>query len=625
MTTQREKNQQILLNWIEKEVNSRLQQSLSNRISILLRKEEDPLSVHLFGEMELISNVGQSEKVLSRTEIFTVYQRDDIKGRLLILGEPGSGKTTTLLQLAKQLLEVAKNDINQPIPILFNLSTWVHDRQSIHNWIIDCLKAPPYSIKKELIQQWLEAGIILPLLDGLDEVASDRQKLCITQINEYLVKGRAQLPLIVCSRSKVFKQNKIPLLLNRSIIIKPLREEQIKNYIERTEEKQLWKEIQKDSELLELCKVPFFLILVIICCQKIDFNKWINLASLEKKKDYLFETYITQMLERPYPRPKYNDIDTKNWLKWLAVQLREDSQTDFFIENLQPYCLESRGEKLMYEVIFGVIRGSIFGLTGGFASALILNLMAELINLLAFGFIFGLIIGLIVGFIQGLGVEECKDIKPVARIELSFWKNKYKLIKSLIWGLLGGLLAGLFLGLLASVARRRLRGMSLAARVSTGLIFGLLVGMIAILKETLPRAHIDPAISTNQGIKSSITNNVKFSFISSISILIVMGIVLICSYQFPTLITFDGLTIGNVIKASCILSMGMVLISIFFVEVSAIQHFNLRIVLFLLGYTPWNYAKFLDYATNRLFLQRVGGGYRFIHRMLQEHFVNQHG
>ena len=57
---------------------------------------------------------------------------------------------------------------------------------------------------------------------------------------------------------------------------------------------------------------------------------------------------------------------------------------------------------------------------------------------------------------------------------------------------------------------------------------------------------------------------------------------------------------------------------------SAIQHFSLRIVLWFSGYIPWNYARFLDYATNRLFLQRVGGEYRFIHRLLQEHFAQMY-
>ncbi len=49
-----------------------------------------------------------------------------------------------------------------------------------------------------------------------------------------------------------------------------------------------------------------------------------------------------------------------------------------------------------------------------------------------------------------------------------------------------------------------------------------------------------------------------------------------------------------------------------------IQHLILRIIFFLTKKAPWNYARFLNYATEKMLLQRVGGGYRFIHRLLQE-------
>ncbi len=36
---------------------------------------------------------------------------------------------------------------------------------------------------------------------------------------------------------------------------------------------------------------------------------------------------------------------------------------------------------------------------------------------------------------------------------------------------------------------------------------------------------------------------------------------------------------------------------------------------------PWNYAKFLEYAANLRFIQRVGGRYRFMHDLLRKHFA----
>ena len=50
---------------------------------------------------------------------------DEVKGALLILGEPGSGKTTTLLELARDLIARAEKDSTLPVPVVFNLSSWV--------------------------------------------------------------------------------------------------------------------------------------------------------------------------------------------------------------------------------------------------------------------------------------------------------------------------------------------------------------------------------------------------------------------------------------------------------------------------------------------------------------------
>lgn len=51
---------------------------------------------------------------------------------------------------------------------------------------------------------------------------------------------------------------------------------------------------------------------------------------------------------------------------------------------------------------------------------------------------------------------------------------------------------------------------------------------------------------------------------------------------------------------------------------ACIQHSILRFILWCRGVIPWHYARFLDYATERMFLQRVGGRYRFIHDLLRD-------
>jgi hypothetical protein len=38
-------------------------------------------------------------------------------------------------------------------------------------------------------------------------------------------------------------------------------------------------------------------------------------------------------------------------------------------------------------------------------------------------------------------------------------------------------------------------------------------------------------------------------------------------------------------------------------------------------YAPWDYARFLDYASEKLFLKKAGGVYEFVHPTLRDHFA----
>jgi hypothetical protein len=53
-----------------------------------------------------------------------------------------------------------------------------------------------------------------------------------------------------------------------------------------------------------------------------------------------------------------------------------------------------------------------------------------------------------------------------------------------------------------------------------------------------------------------------------------------------------------------------------------LQHYLLRFLLYCSGAMPWNLTRFLDYAADRIFLRKVGGGYIFIHRLLMEYFAS---
>lgn len=56
---------------------------------------------------------------------------------------------------------------------------------------------------------------------------------------------------------------------------------------------------------------------------------------------------------------------------------------------------------------------------------------------------------------------------------------------------------------------------------------------------------------------------------------------------------------------------------------AAVQHYILRFWLWRAHLFPLNAVHFLDDATSRILLRRVGGGYNFVHRLLLDYFASQ--
>jgi hypothetical protein len=52
-----------------------------------------------------------------------------------------------------------------------------------------------------------------------------------------------------------------------------------------------------------------------------------------------------------------------------------------------------------------------------------------------------------------------------------------------------------------------------------------------------------------------------------------------------------------------------------------VQHFTLRVFLSLTHLLPWNCIRLLDVAADRMIVRKVGGGYVFTHRLLQEYLA----
>ncbi|PSN18927.1 hypothetical protein C7271_09945, partial [filamentous cyanobacterium CCP5] len=306
----------------------------------------------------------------SSDRIIDVFERGDVAGRLLILGQPGAGKTTTLLELARELIARAEENPDAPVPIIFELSEWKDDKQSIDQWLVVRLKAEYSYLPLNTIRHWVKTHRILPLLDGLDELGLSRQKKCAEKINEFLLKGNPDLKVAVCCRTEEYRWGREMVELSSlkgAVELQPLSEKQIKTYLRKIGQPSLWKcTIQRSEELRELAQTPLMLTLMPTALANRPVQAKAELPVQAKAE--LFDAYIDQRFQW-YQRSKwyrskkgqcpYSRKQTLTYLKRLANNLETESRAIFLIETMQPRSwLQTKSERWQHNLALSLL--SIF-------------------------------------------------------------------------------------------------------------------------------------------------------------------------------------------------------------------------------------------------------------------------
>jgi hypothetical protein len=266
------------------------------------------------------------------TRITQVY--DDAEGELLILGAPGAGKTTLLLELTRDLLERAKQDEQFPMPIVFNLSSWAMKQQPLVDWLAEELNTK-YQVPSKLAQALLSADQILPLLDGLDEVAPTARTACIEAINTYR-REHGLHPLVVCSRQADYLAQSGRVLVRSAVTVQPLTQEQVDTYLAQGGEPlcALRVALHQDTALRELTSTPLMLSILTLTYHGKPVEELLRGTSMEERQRQIVEQYVGRMLTRRGPLKAGISQQVVHWLAFLAARMRERDQTVFYIEHL---------------------------------------------------------------------------------------------------------------------------------------------------------------------------------------------------------------------------------------------------------------------------------------------------
>ena len=291
---------------------------------------------------------------------------------------------------------------------------------------------------RKIGQGWVDADQILPLLDGLDEVARDARAACVQQINDYYQSRleRGSSPIVICCRSEEYAALSTRIMLQHAVSILPLTDEQINTYLEQAGEpvKALMQALNEDTELRSLARQPLMLNIFTFAYQGARASEVPTGATREELQHTIFATYVEHMLKRRGQSKRWEPEQVIGWLTFLAKQMQEHDQTVFFVENLQPTWLSMKW-RILYQWCVVLVVGLVSGPVVGPACGFVLELFDErfigptdwLTLMRVFGPTFWLLLAAACGFAVGQSVGLETRINPVEVLTWSWEKVRSEL------------------------------------------------------------------------------------------------------------------------------------------------------------------------------------------------------
>ena len=356
LTKREYRQRQVLISkvksfWIE----GVLEKSLQSRITFELKIEESRDAVqHHFRELEELD--GNSDRSYDWLQVNDIFEGMGSGRTLLILGDPGTGKTISLLRLAERFIKRSEQDLSLPIPIIFNLSSWADRGKTIAEWLEFELQEK-YQVSRSLSKAWIEEEQFLLLLDGLDEVNKIHRDQCVHALNEFVL-THGLTEIVICSRTQEYKTLSERLKLRSAICIQPLTSEYINWYLEDMGEpvKGLREILKKDTELRFFARTPLIFSVMVLTYTGSSYQEISNqFESGSSRHKNLFDNYVNRMILRRRIEGEYDAKRIKPYLSYLSKEMKKTFSSIFLIEKISSKWLETQKPKWLYLWLYSLV------------------------------------------------------------------------------------------------------------------------------------------------------------------------------------------------------------------------------------------------------------------------------
>jgi hypothetical protein len=255
----------------------------------------------------------------------------DPRRQLVILGEPGAGKSTLAMLFTLAALEAPKR--HDPVPVLLSVAGW-DPAEQVEQWVARRIQQDHSELTgrgvggQAVVARLIEDQLILPVLDGLDEMPG---QLLAAAIGELDRAAGAGLRMVLTCRSAEFEQavRRAGALSHAAVVeIEPVRIEDAEMFLTQREVagSSRWALVLESMRrnprgpLASALSLPLMIALARRAYQQpaAEPQRLTTFAAVESIERHLLEEFLTAA----YPVPA-EAAKARRWLAFLARHLRD--------------------------------------------------------------------------------------------------------------------------------------------------------------------------------------------------------------------------------------------------------------------------------------------------------------